>query len=67
MDASTGALTFLGTDGNGVQDFSLDKVVTGSPGDGVLIAVDASKEYISKNQTIILTSKPWAAPRDLNE
>ena len=67
MDASTGALTFLGTDGNGVQDFSLDKVVTGSPGDGVLIAVDASKEYISKDQNIILTSKPWAAPRDLNE
>ena len=67
MDAATGTLTFMGTVDNGVHDIRLPKNASEQPGDGVLIAIDATKEYISKQQTTILTTKPWVAPRNLNE
>ncbi len=67
MYAATGTLTFMGTVDNGVHDIRLPKNASEQPGDGVLIAIDATKEYISKQQTTILTTKPWVAPRNLNE
>ena len=55
MNASTGELTWLGEYNNKVLIFRPHKIGSGIE-DGVLIAIDAEKEYLSKDQANI-TSK----------
>ena len=45
MNASTGKLTYLGEYDNKVQTFRSQKTGTGIE-DGVLIALDSSKDYL---------------------
>lgn len=50
MNPADGTLTYLGEYGNGVSEFTIDGAyLRGS--DRVLIAIDASKDYIAKNAT----------------
>lgn len=50
MNPADGTLTYLGEYSNGVSEFTIDGAyLRGS--DRVLIAIDASKDYIAKNAT----------------
>ncbi len=53
MDPTNGALKYLGEYGNKTVTFRYNKEVTGVA-DGVLIAVDATKNYIAKDQWNII-------------
>lgn len=66
MDASTGALSYIGEFNNRVATFFQQK---SHPGvcDGVFIAIDASKDYFAKDQTQIDDQSMAARKRDLNE
>ena len=66
MNASTGALTWLGEYDNKVQTFQLQRPSAGIE-DGVLIAIDASKNYLTKDQQKINTPYTSAAGIDRNE
>lgn len=66
MDASTGALRFLGEYDSKVLTFQTQKHGAGIE-DGVLIAIDASKDYLQKNQAQITDMSLAARERDLNE
>lgn len=61
MDAATGQLTCLGEYGGDVRTFRYH-----GSGDGVLIAIDASKDYIKQGQTSIMVD-PEPEERDLTE
>lgn len=61
MDAATGQLTCLGEYGGDVRTFRYH-----GSGDGVLIAIDASKDYIKQGQTSIMVA-PEPEERDLTE
>lgn len=61
MDAATGQLTCLGEYGGDVCTFRYN-----GSGDGVLIAIDASKDYIKQGQTSIMVA-PEPEERDLTE
>lgn len=61
MDAATGQLTCLGEYGGDVRTFRYH-----GSGDGVLIAIDASKDYIKHGQTSIMVA-PEPEERDLTE
>lgn len=50
MDAATGELTFLQTVDNGIRSFTPVRLGARIIQDGILIAVDASKNYILKQQ-----------------
>lgn len=66
MDAATGKLTFVGTESGKQADFQ-PVIPAGKVEDGVLIAVDASKNYISPSQKNIMEHPVEAEQRDLNE
>ncbi len=66
MDASTGHLTWLGEYDNKVQTFRPQKTGEGIA-DGVLIAVDASKEYLTKDQQAIGSPTTNKTTIDRNE
>lgn len=63
MNAANGEISFVGTYDNGKVSFPENM----KKGDGVLIAVDASKKYISINQKAIGDSYVAGKQRDLNE
>lgn len=66
MEASTGHLRYLGEFDSKVLTFRMHKEGTGVE-DGVLIAVDAAKDYLKKDQ-VELPAQPWTGKeRDLNE
>jgi len=66
MNASTGALRYLGEYDSKVLTFRIHKEGPGVE-DGVLIAVDATKGYLQKEQ-VELPAQPWTGKeRDLNE
>jgi hypothetical protein len=67
MDAATGALTFIGTFDNGTKTFFQQNPHRGTPNDGVLIAVDADKNYIGKNQKSIAVRTACGDERNLEE
>lgn len=66
MNADTGTLTWLGEYDNKVLTFRPEKPVTGIS-DGVLIAIDASKQYLSKDQRQINTAAAAGPAVDRNE
>lgn len=61
MDAATGRLTYLGEHGGGVRTFRYH-----GQGDGVLIAIDAAKDYIGTDQPSIMPTEA-AAEKDRTE
>ena len=67
MDAATGALTFIGTFDNGTKTFFQQNPHRGTPNDGVLIAVDADKNYIGKDQKSIAFRTACGDERNLEE
>jgi hypothetical protein len=60
MNASTGQLTYLGQYDNKVLIFRPHKTSTGIE-DGLLIAIDASKDYLTKEQ-LQIDSAPINGP-----
>ena len=64
MNAGTGALTWLGEYDNKVLTFRPHKVGRGTE-DGVLIAVDATKHYLSTEQTSIMAATEDKAAQTL--
>lgn len=66
MDASTGKLTFLGERDSKVFTFRMQHNAQQGVHDGVLIAVDASRDYISSRQTNILSPEE-EKKKDLTE
>lgn len=66
MNADTGALRYLGEYDSKVLTFQPQKVGTDIE-DGVLIAIDAQKDYIAKNQVQISVRTLAGKARDLNE
>ena len=66
MDASNGELTFIGTR-SGKQLELMPAKNAGEAKDGVLIVVDASKDYLSPMQKNVLSSPVLGKQRDLNE
>lgn len=67
FDAATGKLTYIGEFDNKVITFSQQNPHYGIPNDGVLIAVDASKNYLTKEQVEISDQTLAGKARDLNE
>lgn len=69
MDCQTGAITFLGTFGNGKETFKAQKSPhsTLPVNDGVLIAIDSTKGYIGKAQQNILVPVKDDSKKDLTE
>ncbi len=65
MNPTDGTLKYLGEYDNKTLTFRYDKRPTGIQ-DGVLIAVDSSKEYLAKDQTEIGT-KPETVEKDRTE
>lgn len=65
-NAATGALTYIGEFDSKVTIFNQQRPHPGI-NDGVLIAVDSSKNYITKEQTSIEDNTQTARQRDLNE
>jgi hypothetical protein len=53
MNPTNGQLTYVGEFDSKVTDFSTDAAYMSSGCDRVLIAVDASKDYINKKSTEI--------------
>lgn len=66
MSASTGQLTWLGEHANKVITFRPEKLETGIQ-DGVLIAIDASKTYLTKEQQQISAANYDGPVIDRNE
>lgn len=66
FNAATGALYYIGEFDNKVTTFNQQRVGK-DINDGVLIAVDASKDYLSKEQTSITDQTLAGKARDLNE
>lgn len=66
MDPTDGRLTYLGEHDSKVQTFRYKPEATGVA-DGVLIAIDASKDYIDVNATEIPDGKAPEAPKDRTE
>ncbi len=66
MDAATGGLRYLGEYDSKVLTFRMHKLSFGVE-DGVLIAVDASKDYLKKDQLRIADRTLGGKDRDLNE
>ena len=66
MNAGTGALRYLGEYDSKVLAFRMHKQGIGIE-DGVLIAVDASKDYLQKDQIEISDQTLAGKARDLNE
>ena len=67
MDAATGKLTYIGLFQSKAITFNQQNPHPGFPNDGVLIAIDSSKNYLSKEQTSIADSSMAGKKRDLNE
>ena len=67
FDAATGKLTYIGEFDNKIITFYQQNPHHGIPNDGVLIAVDALKNYLMKEQTEISDSTLVGKARDLNE
>lgn len=69
MDCQTGNITFLGTFSNGKHTFTAYKSHNNTLpiNDGVLIAIDSTKEYIGKTQQNILIPVKENAQKDLTE
>jgi hypothetical protein len=66
MNAGTGKLRYLGEYDSKVLTFQPHKVAFGIE-DGVLIAVDAAKDYLQKDQVRIADRTLGGKARDLNE
>ena len=66
MNARDGSLQYLGEYDSKVLTFRPKKGITGID-DGVLIAVDSTKDYLSKEQTEISDQTLAGKARDLNE
>ena len=66
MDAATGGLKYLGRFKSGVQHFA-SIPHTKKVNDGVLIAVDVDRNYLTKSQNIIDDNQFEGKKRDLNE
>jgi len=69
FDAATGDLKYIGEFDSKVITFNPQnpKRSSGGISDGVLIAIDSSKEYLGKEQTQISDTSVGAKARDLNE
>ena len=67
FDAATGRLSYIGEFDNKPTTFSQQNPHHGIPNDGVLIAVDASKDYLAKEQTEISDHTLAGKARNLNE
>lgn len=67
MDAETGRLTFIATVDDGIRQFQPLRDGGRPVEDGVLIAIDADKNYIAKDQTGIADRAIAGRKRDLNE
>ena len=67
MDAATGRLTYIGSFKSKAITFNQQNPHPGLPNDGVLIAIDSSKNYLTKEQTSIADSSMAGKKRDLNE
>jgi hypothetical protein len=66
MDAASGQLTYIGEFENKVTIFNRQKP-RGVVSDGVLIAIDSTKDYLKKDQTELSPDGYKAKERDLNE
>ncbi len=66
MDPTDGRLTYLGRHANRITTFRYHAEASGVA-DGVLIAIDASKTYIVRDQASIISDNAPAAERDLTE
>lgn len=67
MDAATGKLTYIGEFDSKAMTFNQQNPHPGVPNDGVLIAVDSTKKYLTKDQPTIADSSMAGKKRDLNE
>ena len=67
MDAATGRLTFIGEFDSKVTIFNQQNPHPHTPNDGVLIAIDSSKNYLDREQTEISDQTLKGKNRDLNE
>lgn len=66
MDAETGSLSYLGQRHNGIVAIAPEALPRGGR-DGVLIAIDATRNYIGEAQPSIADQTMGARRRDLNE
>lgn len=66
MDAANGQLEYIGEFDNKVITFAPQKATRGIS-DGVFIAIDASKDYLKKDQKMIEDQSLAGKKRDLNE
>lgn len=66
MDPTDGRLTYLGRHANRITTFRYHAEASGVA-DGVLIAIDASKTYIARDQASIISDNAPADERDLTE
>ena len=66
MDAANGHLEYIGAFDNKVITFAPQKATRGIS-DGVFIAIDASKDYLKKDQKMIEDQSLAGKKRDLNE
>lgn len=66
MNPVNGTLTYLGVFDSKVTTFE-PQVFATLPGDGVLIAMDSSKKYLTTQQTELSTTGMTTSKRDLNE
>jgi len=66
MDAATGLLRYLGEHDSKVLTFRMQKSRPGVE-DGVLIAIDATKDYLKKDQAQIADRTLTGKERDMNE
>lgn len=67
LNTATGDLTFIGTFDNKTATFFQQNPHPGVPDDGVFIAIDSSKNYITKDQKQLINTALGAAKRNLNE
>ena len=66
MDAANGQLEYIGEFDNKIITFAPQKATRGIS-DGVFIAIDASKDYLKKDQKMIEDQSLAGKKRDLNE
>ena len=67
MDAATGKLLYVGEVSNKIHRINPDIKGGSGVNDGVLIAFDASKDYLTSEMEVIPSSSNWKNLRDLNE
>lgn len=67
MDAATGRLDYRGAYADGIVDLTPPQPKDGEVSDGVLIAVDADKNYIGTEQQAVTDQSVADAKRNLNE